>query len=70
MTPENCSTCKWSLQVGVHKEGDIVLAECRRFPPTATLVPGPGGQPSKITFFPAVNETMSCGEWHIAIITN
>lgn len=70
MLPENCSTCKHSIAVGVHKEGNINLAECRRYPPTLQIIPNQKGEPMKVSNFPPVNSQMSCGEWAVAILTS
>lgn len=63
-----CDKCKHSVQVGLHKEGNRIIAECRRYPPTAQVILGPEGKPSRITFFPEVNSTLTCGEFTLAIL--
>lgn len=71
MISENCSTCKWSTVVGLHKETNTEVVECRRYPPAVFPFPDQRtGQMQKISFFPLVNSSMDCGEWQIAILTS
>lgn len=66
---ETCDKCKWSVVIGVHKEGNLQLAECRRYPPIGQIIPMPQG-PQTVTFFPRVDQKMGCGEFAIGIIVN
>ncbi len=53
---ENCGNCKFRQAV---IGGGL---ECRRDPPTAMLIPGPGGRPVPVAFWPPVESEQRCGQ--------
>lgn len=65
VNPNNpvCAFCRfWHKKDGNPIVGQVPQGECRRFPPTTTLLPGPGGQAAGVTMFPTVAADAWCGE--------
>lgn len=62
----DCSKCRHAFEKGVNKETFTKTYECRRFPPTAQLIPAQGG-PQVVSFFPPVSAENSCGEFVIQL---
>jgi len=59
-----CVSCKYfytTLKLATEGGGNAA-GECRRYPPTPTIVPQPRG-PLTITTFPSVQANQMCGEF-------
>lgn len=62
---QTCEHCRHCFIEGVNKETLQKYLICRRFPPTASLIPGPDRQPMTLGVFPPVQAHHSCGEWQL-----
>ena len=57
ITGNVCRNCKHS-----HDESPGGLT-CRRYPPTALMIPGPQGGPLPCSLFPPIQPQHTCGEF-------
>ena len=65
MEKKNCTSCKWVTRSPIaDQQGKVVVGQygysCRRFPPTALMIPSGPGQFNLGSAFPVVNDQMVC----------
>ena len=55
---KSCEDCHY-----FSKEGEGAGSQCRHKAPSAALIPGAGGQPVAVAFWPATRAHFWCGEF-------